>query len=117
MGILSGFDRVLFRGFLRGIMYEGGMMGYLRGVNVLLKDFGEHSQEVTRQLKAACVSVAERENRPVIYLPSPKTSKEYFHAVRSHTTGQRTRRSGPATSCLKSPVMCKDNSRKWFSTQ
>ena len=47
LGILSGFDRVLFRGTLRALMYEGGIMGYLSGVSVLLKDFSEHSLEIS----------------------------------------------------------------------
>lgn len=76
MGILSGLDRVLFRGTLRALMYEGGIMGYLSGVNVLLKDFGAHAEEMTEQVKAACVSVAEPDKRPVLYLPSPRTSKQ-----------------------------------------
>ena len=76
IGILSGFDRILFRGALRALMYEGGMMGYLSGANVRLTEFGAHAERVTAQVRAACVSVAERAQRPVIYLSSARTSKE-----------------------------------------
>ena len=43
IGILSGFDRVLFRGTLRALMYEAGMMGYLSGASVRLTEFGRHA--------------------------------------------------------------------------
>jgi hypothetical protein len=33
-GVLSGFDRLVFRGTLRPISYPEGMMGYLSGNNV-----------------------------------------------------------------------------------
>ena len=75
-GVLSGFDRILFRGTLRTLMYVNGMMGYLYGARVLLKDFDTHVRKVTGQVRAACEAVAQRQRRPVIYLPSPRESKE-----------------------------------------
>ncbi len=35
-GVLSGFDRLVFRGTLRPISYPEGMMGYLSGHSVRL---------------------------------------------------------------------------------
>ena len=40
IGILSGFDRLVFRGSLREICYAGGMRRYLSQAKVLLKGFG-----------------------------------------------------------------------------
>jgi hypothetical protein len=76
IGILSGFDRVLFRGTLRALMYEAGMMGYLSGASVRLTEFGRHAERVTNELRTACEGVAERAKRPVRYLESPRVSKE-----------------------------------------
>ena len=38
-GVLSGFDRLVFRGTLRAIAYTDGMRRYLNARHVLLKDF------------------------------------------------------------------------------
>jgi hypothetical protein len=75
-GTLSGFDRLVFRGTLRSIAYVDGMQNYLHRNGVLLKDFGQHVEQVSERLKRASVSAAEGSGRPVVYLPSSSTSKE-----------------------------------------
>ena len=75
-GVVSGFDRLVLRGSLRMLSFAAGMMGYLSAKNVLLKEFGKHVGEVTKQLKAASVAEAERLGRPVKYLQSSRTAKE-----------------------------------------
>ncbi len=42
-GVLSGFDRLVFRGSLRKICHPFGMEGYLWAVRVPLKEFGSTS--------------------------------------------------------------------------
>ena len=68
-GILSGFDRLVFRGTLRAIAHAQGLMGYLSGVGVLLKDFAGHVEAITEKVKMASTKIACDRNRPVIYLP------------------------------------------------
>ncbi len=75
-GVLSGWDRLVFRGTYRVLSVTGGMMSYLHAASVLLKDFGEHAEEMTARLMAASLSRAQEYERPVIYLPSSSTSKE-----------------------------------------
>ncbi|MBZ5620717.1 MAG: hypothetical protein LAQ69_18620 [Acidobacteriia bacterium] len=75
-GVLSGFDRLVFRGHLRGISYEAGMKRYLWANQVLNKEFGEHAEKTTERLKEASLAEARRLQRPVQYLPSSKVSKE-----------------------------------------
>ena len=75
-GILSGFDRLVFRGSLREISYVEGMRRYLSQAGVLLKAFGAHAEAVTERIKAASGKVAEAAGREVRYLASAKTSKE-----------------------------------------
>ncbi len=75
-GILSGFDRLVFRGSLREIGYVDGTRRYLSQAGVLLKAFGAHAEAVTERIKAASVKVAQAAGRPVRYLPSAQTSKE-----------------------------------------
>src|SRR5215207_10406168 len=76
IGVLSGFDRLLFRGTLRRLANAGGLGSYLSHVGVLLKDFGDWSMDLTDRLKAASVGVAEAAGRPVRYLPDPSVRKE-----------------------------------------
>lgn len=75
-GVLSGFDRLVFRGTLRPISYPEGMMGYLSGNNVRLTSFGRHVLQVSERLKQACKGKAEALGRPVKYLASGAESKE-----------------------------------------
>ncbi len=75
-GLLSGFDRLVFRGSLREISYVEGMRRYLSQAGVLLKTFGAYAEAVTAQIKAASGKVAQTAGRPVRYLPSAQMSKE-----------------------------------------
>jgi hypothetical protein len=75
-GVLSGFDRLVFRGTLRRLSFVDGLRGYLWRRKVLLKDFGAHAQAVTEQVKDACLAAARAAQMPVQYLSSADTSKE-----------------------------------------
>ncbi len=75
-GVLSGFDRVVFRGTLRSLSYPKGMMAYLWANQVRLTDFGGHVLQVSESLKHACRAKAEALGRPMQYLPSAAESKE-----------------------------------------
>jgi len=75
-GVLSGFDRLVFRGTLRSISYVKGMMGYLWANQVRLTEFGRHVQRVSEQVKQACRAKAKALGRAVSYLASAGESKE-----------------------------------------
>src|SRR5450759_3572344 len=75
-GTVSGFDRLVFRGTLRRIVYETGMKSYLWQNQVLLKEFGKHVEQTSQRLKAASLQAAQEAGRPVQYLPSSQVSKE-----------------------------------------
>ncbi len=60
MGTLSGFDRLVLRGTLRLLAHRAGMMSYLWAVQVLLKDFGGHAEELSRRVKEASQALAGR---------------------------------------------------------
>jgi hypothetical protein len=76
-GILRGWDRLVIRGELR-VLYadEGGMKQFLKTNQVLLKNFREYVHGISKRLKAASLAAALELNRPVLYLRSPKSSKE-----------------------------------------
>lgn len=75
-GVLSGFDRLVFRGSLLSLIRRGGMHIFLGAAGIRLLDFRKFAPAVTEQLKQATLAEAERHDRPVIYLPSSKVSKE-----------------------------------------
>ena len=63
-GVLSGFDRLVFRGTLRSISWAEGMNHYLHANDVLLKDIGTHVERVSQRLKQASLAGAECTARP-----------------------------------------------------
>lgn len=75
-GVLSGFDRVRFRGTIRWLASLRGILTWLSVNNILLKDFTEYSKEITKQVRAHSHLVAERADRPLIYLKSSSLRKE-----------------------------------------
>ncbi len=76
VGVLSGFDRLVFRGTLRSMAHVDGMKRYLWANQVLLKDFGTHVDRVSQALKEASVAEATRLGRPVRYLRSSDLDKD-----------------------------------------
>jgi hypothetical protein len=75
-GILSGFDRLIFRGYLRELSYVGGLFMYLCWRKVRLTEFGRFAQTLTEKVKAASVAEAQRLERPIVYLPSSRADKD-----------------------------------------
>jgi hypothetical protein len=75
-GVLSGFDRILFRGTLRSISYLAGLQRFLSYHDILYKDFGGFAQGLSRRLKDRASQLIERSGRPYIYLESASQSKE-----------------------------------------
>lgn len=75
-GVLSGFDRIVFRGWLRALSYPDGMMHYLWANQVRLVEFGQHVQQVSARVKEAVRGQAATSGRPEHYLASAEEDKE-----------------------------------------
>src|SRR5262249_51213018 len=76
VGVLSGFDRILFRGTLRSICHLTGMDMFLSSQRVLYKDFGVYVNKLSEGLKERAEALAQRAGRPFRYLASSDVSKE-----------------------------------------
>ena len=76
IGMLCGFDRMLFRGTLRRLANVSGMSGWLWVRRVLLKDFGKWSYDLTARVREASEAVVRAADRPMRYLNDPSLSKE-----------------------------------------
>lgn len=75
-GVLSGFDRMRFRGTLRWLANIAGMASFMKGVNLLLKDFTDYAKGVTDEIRQSAERIAEQSGRPVQYLSSSRIRKE-----------------------------------------
>jgi hypothetical protein len=76
IGVLSGFDRVLFQGTLRSLSYLNGLEAFLATFRVLYKNFGSFWEGLSEQIKNHAHALAEAQGRPFQYLESSAVSKE-----------------------------------------
>src|ERR1051325_7998881 len=56
-GILSGFDRLRFRGSNRSLCHASGILAFLCWAKILLKDFGDYAEGRTTTL---CTAIEKR---------------------------------------------------------
>jgi hypothetical protein len=76
LGILSGFDRLVFRGKLCPLYAPEGMNIYLGANKVLRKDFEEHTRRVTQQVLQASLVDQAKELQRFRYLASCNIDKD-----------------------------------------
>jgi hypothetical protein len=76
LGMISGWDRMRFRGTLRQLCHPGGVSAFLHLSGRKYKEFKAFAIWSTEQVKQAALNVARKIGRPAIYLSSSKTSKE-----------------------------------------
>jgi hypothetical protein len=76
IGVLSGFDRLVFRGTLIPLVIRGGMYTFLTRVGVQLLDFKRYVLEVSQCVKDAALREAVKLGRPIRYLRSSRLDKE-----------------------------------------
>ena len=103
-GVLSGFDRLRLRGTLRYLANASGMASYLWNMGILLKDFKDHVESVTRRVREAVQTSAVAAGLGIHYVASPSQNKEQLarRLVAAGSAGSVPRdwRTGP---CLRRP--------------
>jgi hypothetical protein len=86
-GVVSGFDRLVFRGSLRALNYSYwdpnlqapvavGMEQYLWHNRILFKDYLDHAKRVSQQLKRESGRTFEQQGRAVLYLRDAGVDKD-----------------------------------------
>jgi len=75
-GVLSGFDRLVFRGTLQRLIRSFGMYYFLSDSGIGLLEFKKYARDTTEKVKCAAVAEARRLNRPFQYLTDSTRSKE-----------------------------------------
>ena len=76
VGVLSGWDRIRFRGTLRVLSVVPGLFSWLVEQGVLLKEFKGFALALTERLKTSIEGVAAAAERKIVYLASSALSKE-----------------------------------------
>lgn len=74
--VLSGFDRVVFRGTLPSLMRTNGMDFFVHDAGIHPLQFKDYAQEVTERVKQASLLEAEKAGRPIEYLEAASVDKE-----------------------------------------
>src|ERR1700730_18484351 len=87
MGVVAGFDRLVFRGSLRRLNYGRwddqlkamvamGMEQYLWQNKILFKDYRQHVKRASERLKQESLKPFEKQGLPVVFLRSPSVDKD-----------------------------------------
>ncbi len=77
VGVTSGFDRIVFQGMLKPLMYPEGAMGFFDRRRILYKDAKEWFTDHTERLYCAVQQWSLREcGERIKFLPSSKTRKD-----------------------------------------
>lgn len=67
-GVLSIFDRVIIKGYSRQLSNVSQMGYFLSHNNILLKDFGEYAENITKSLCKHIENIATINNRPYQFI-------------------------------------------------
>jgi len=87
-GVITGFDRIVFKGMLRPIMYAGGMEYFLQSHNVLNKDFKAYAMRQSKAIVESAEEMSKRlSGRGTEYIPSSNERKETLAHNRQKETG------------------------------
>jgi hypothetical protein len=73
LGVVEGFDRLIFKGHLTSMFPQGAFGRYLFKRGILLKDAGKFFEAETERIKQHAMDSAEQAGRPYIYLESAHT--------------------------------------------
>jgi len=107
IGVLHGWDRLRLQGTLRSLYYPSVMEYYLKRAGVLWKDFKTYAVGLTDRIRQAGAALAEKHDRPMIYLPSSRTNKE---KIALEVKERRRIGSG-----LVAVISCVEPCRTWFA--
>jgi hypothetical protein len=88
-GVLSGFDRIRFRGTQRHLVYPDGLDQLLWREHVLLKNFAEYATATTHRIWNEIEGHAKKQGLAIHFVPSASQSKEDLAARLANEAGRR----------------------------
>jgi hypothetical protein len=78
LGVLNGFDRLIFRGALRALCHLPGVIGFLQHRGLKIEQFTQFAKDITDRIHKAADRWAFKSRVTADYLNSPKLSKEQY---------------------------------------
>ena len=81
-GVISCFDRVLFRGYLP-LGWGDAMEGFLGQQGLRIKDFGSFVKQQSRRITEHAEQLAKRSKRQYVYLRGPERKETLAKASMS----------------------------------
>jgi len=76
IGVLKGWDRLVFRGCCPLFMFVDGMLKWLLHMGIRLTEFSQWALATSEAMKLACLAEAERRRRPIRYLGASGVRKD-----------------------------------------
>jgi hypothetical protein len=76
VGVIEGFDRILFRGTFRSISNGKGLERFLCSQHIRYQDFGKFAERITNVVSTHAKEMARQEGREYRFLRSSEISKE-----------------------------------------
>ena len=107
IGVLHGWDRLRLQGTLRSLYHPSVMDYYLKQSGVLWKDYKSFVTGLTERVRQAAAALAIEHRRPMIYLPSSRTSKE--------EAARRIQQRDKVVSGLIAVFSCVEPCRRWIA--
>jgi len=87
-GVITGFDRIVFKGIVRPIMHSAGMESFLIARKVLNKDFKNYVMEQSQAIIKSAEAIAkEQSGHGITYIPSMNERKEALAHDRQKESG------------------------------
>jgi len=87
-GVITGFDRIVFKGIVRPIMHSAGMESFLVARKVKNKEFKPYAMEQSQKIVESAEDIAKQQGgRGVTYIPSLNERKEELAHKRQEETG------------------------------
>jgi hypothetical protein len=83
LGVLSGFDRIRFRGSLLLLQSTASVCGWLKQIGVAFKDFAKYAEGQTKQLSRAVNQLAADAGRNVEYLNAVVNKEQLIENIRA----------------------------------
>ena len=87
-GVITGFDRIVFKGMIRPIMYSTGMQSFLRYRKILNKDFKNYAIAQSRTIIESAEEIARSQvDREITHIRSSNERKEVLARKRQEEDG------------------------------
>ena len=89
-GVIKGFDRIVFKGMIRPIMFAAGMQSFLMSKGILNKDFKTYAMEQSQTIVNCAEEISkEHTSNPVTYIYSSNERKETLAHAQQEKTGAK----------------------------